>query len=254
MLVVVAHPDDETFGTGSLIAHAAERGCPVVVACATRGEAGAPVPGSVPPGTTLAAVREDELRRAADVLGAERVELVGDWTDSGMEGAAPAGSLCAAPVESVADEIARLIDEWRPTLVVTLDASDGHRDHAQVRDATLHAVEMARWQVDRVYLHCLSQALMRRWVDELERQRPDAAHLALGELGTPDSAITTLLDTDDQLPVRERAMAMHASQASPYDVMPPDLRRDFLTVERLRRVRPPWPGGAPETELFDASS
>jgi LmbE family N-acetylglucosaminyl deacetylase len=33
MLVVVAHPDDETFGTGSVIAHEAARGVHVIVCC-----------------------------------------------------------------------------------------------------------------------------------------------------------------------------------------------------------------------------
>jgi hypothetical protein len=50
--------------------------------------------------------------------------------------------------------------------------------------------------------------------------------------------------------VREQAIALHASQTSPYAVMPDELRRTFLTVERLRRVRPPWPGGPVETDLF----
>jgi N-acetyl-1-D-myo-inositol-2-amino-2-deoxy-alpha-D-glucopyranoside deacetylase len=92
----VAHPDDESFGCGSTIAHAAARGAHVTVACAMRGEAGETVPGT-PGGQALGVVREGELRRAAARLGVARVELLG-YRDSGFDGDVPAGSLCAAPV------------------------------------------------------------------------------------------------------------------------------------------------------------
>jgi len=78
LLVVVAHPDDETFGCGSLILEAVARGYDVTVACATRGELGE----SAIEVDDLAAVRERELRTAAAVLGVQRVELLG-WIDSG---------------------------------------------------------------------------------------------------------------------------------------------------------------------------
>ncbi len=64
MLVVVAHPDDETFGTGSVIARAARDGADVVVLCATSGELGEARPGSVPCGCSLAEVRRQELHAA----------------------------------------------------------------------------------------------------------------------------------------------------------------------------------------------
>ncbi len=50
LLVVVAHPDDETFGTGSVIARAAQDGAEVVVCCATHGEL-RPVPVPFPTGS-----------------------------------------------------------------------------------------------------------------------------------------------------------------------------------------------------------
>jgi LmbE family N-acetylglucosaminyl deacetylase len=249
LLVVVAHPDDETFGTGSLIAHATARGVETVVACATRGEAGTPAPGHEPAGGDLGAAREAELRAAAALLGATRVEVF-DWLDSGMEGAPGPGTLVAAPIEDVTATVATLIDDVRPDVVVTLDASDGHRDHAKIRDATLAAVERSSWAVPRVYLQCLPQTLMRRWVAELSAKQPDSDHLALGELGTPEEEITTYVDSAGVLEIRERAMRLHASQVSPYEVMPDALRLEFLTVERLCRVRPAWTGGPPETELF----
>ena len=249
LMVVVAHPDDETFGCGSVLARAADLGVPTTVACATRGEAGSPTPGRGLDDADMAVVREAELRTAAEFLGVERVELF-DWADSGMEGEPAAGSLVATPVDEVADRIVGLIDAVRPTVVVTLDASDGHRDHAHIRDAVLLAVDRTVWRVGRVYLHCLPQELMRRWVDALVEQHPESQHLGLGDLGTPADRVTTVLDTTDLLERREAAMALHRSQTPPFDVMPSELRRDFLTAECLQRIRPPWNGGPRETDIF----
>src|SRR5437763_11299620 len=64
--LVVAHPDDETFGCGSLLLHAAAAGATTSVVCATRGEAGE---GGA---ADLGAVREQELRAAARLLGVQR--------------------------------------------------------------------------------------------------------------------------------------------------------------------------------------
>jgi LmbE family N-acetylglucosaminyl deacetylase len=249
LLVVVAHPDDETFGTGSLLAHASSLGVECTVACATRGEAGEAVEGTVPDGSTLAQVREDELRSAAEMIGVRRV-VVFDWSDSGMGGKAAPHTLVGAPFEDVAETVARVIDDVRPTVVVTLDASDGHRDHARIRDATLDAVHRSAWRPGRVYLHCLPQRLMREWVALLQTQQPATSYLALGELGTPDHDITTAIDVSHLVELREAAMARHRSQTPPFDVMPPDLRHAFLATDSLRRVVPPWDGDQPETSIF----
>ena len=73
--LVVAHPDDETFGCGSLLLHAAAAGVETVVTCATRGEAGEPPAGSALGPAELGRVREQELRSAASVLGVRTVEV-----------------------------------------------------------------------------------------------------------------------------------------------------------------------------------
>ncbi|MGI9053333.1 MAG: PIG-L deacetylase family protein [Ilumatobacteraceae bacterium] len=74
-MVVVAHPDDEAFGCGSLIAHAASGGADVTVLCATRGEAGEPSP-AMGPAIDLGATRAGELLDAVRVLGGRNVELL----------------------------------------------------------------------------------------------------------------------------------------------------------------------------------
>src|SRR5262245_35233678 len=96
LAVVVAHPDDETFGCGSILLHAAAAGARPAVVCATRGEAGKVAPGVRVPTTGVAGLREAELRAAARAMDVADVELLG-FTDSGMDGDAPAGSLCGTP-------------------------------------------------------------------------------------------------------------------------------------------------------------
>jgi hypothetical protein len=91
---------------------------------------------------------------------------------------------------------------------------------------------------------------MRKWVEALVREQPDSEHLGLGDLGTPEDKITTVIDTARFLELREKAIAVHRSQTSPYEVMPAGLRREFLTAERLQRVHPDWDGGPIETDIF----
>ena len=240
--VVVAHPDDETFGCGSLLLRAADAGAVTAVTCATRGEAGGD-------GKDLGVVRERELREAAAVLGVDRVDVLG-FADSGMSGEAGDETLAGAPFPRVLAAVEDAVHSFRPDVLVTLDGSDSHRDHVRIRDAASAVADTVA--VPRVYLHCLPRSLMRRWAAHMSRERPGTEHLDadVSALGTPDEEITTFVDVRRYLPQREQAIALHASQASPFDGLPDDLRLAFLGTDHLRRVRPPWPGGDPETDLF----
>jgi LmbE family N-acetylglucosaminyl deacetylase len=237
LLLVVAHPDDETFGCGSLLLLAADQGWETTVVCATRGEAGELTRGCALGGRTLADVRERKLRQAADVLGVSRLLLL-DFIDSGMDGAAPAGSLFAADPTAVAAAVHAAAIELDPDVIVSLDAADGHRDHARVRDAS---VLVAAERGIPVYLQALPRSLMDRWVEHMTEARPEMAHLKYAELGTPDDQIAVVLDTNGYLTAREQAIAVHRSQTTPYEGLPEELRRDFLTREYLldgQRFRP----------------
>jgi LmbE family N-acetylglucosaminyl deacetylase len=249
LMVVVAHPDDETFGCGSLLLHAAAAGAATAVCCATRGEAGEPAPGSGVTTAQLPAVREQELRTAAAVLGVSRVDMLG-FADSGLAGPTGPRTLAGAPLSEVAERIREHIEDFRPHILVTLDASDGHRDHARIRDASLAAAGSARWPVSRVYLHCLPRALMRRWLDHVARENPTSPYVEADVPGTPEELITTVVDTRLHLATRKRAIAVHASQVSPYEGLPADLRHAFLTAEHLRRIEPVWAGGDRERDVL----
>jgi LmbE family N-acetylglucosaminyl deacetylase len=240
LLLVVAHPDDESFGCGSLLAYAAARNVRTVVCCATRGESGDSTV-QLAKGETLGQVRERELRSAAALLGVEEVRVL-DWFDSGMTGDPAHGSLANASLEDVSTVIETVVTDVRPDVLVTLDGSDGHRDHLRVRDATLAAVERSQWHVPRVYLSCLARSLMARWVEYLTASHPGSNYLELGELGTPDELITTVVDTSSVYDLRWQAIRAHTSQQSPFEILPPDLQREFLSTDYLRRIRPTWLG------------
>jgi LmbE family N-acetylglucosaminyl deacetylase len=250
-LVVVAHPDDETFGTGSVIASLVAAGVEVVVCCATRGEAGE-VLTSLAEGADLGAVREAELRAAGAVLGVNRFVLL-DYGDSDMAGDPAPGTLVAAPLEEVVAAVRAVVEDVDPELVVTTDPDfgDGHRDHVHIGRAT---IEACAGRPDlRVYLWVVSRELLRSWFAELARVNPDAGHLALDldaeGIGRPDSDVTTVLDVTPFRAVRERAMAQHATQKPPFADMPAAMQDAFLHADRLVRVQPPWTGGEPERTL-----
>jgi N-acetyl-1-D-myo-inositol-2-amino-2-deoxy-alpha-D-glucopyranoside deacetylase len=238
LLVVVAHPDDETFGCGSVLAHGAARGVETIVACATRGELGEIAPGSGTERADLGAAREAELRAAARELGVARVVMLG-WRDSGVDGEPAPESLAAAATTDVAAAVARVLDDEQPDVVVTPDGLDGHRDHAAIAKATLHAVREVSAPPARTYVWCLPRSLLGEFVGD-------------PTIGTPDETITTVLDTKEHLELRWRAIRKHASQVPPFDAMSPAQQEAFLTVDHLRRVEPAWTGGPIERELFPA--
>jgi N-acetyl-1-D-myo-inositol-2-amino-2-deoxy-alpha-D-glucopyranoside deacetylase len=227
LLITVAHPDDETFGLGSVLAHAAASGVEAHVICATRGELGEPAIdiGSRP----LGEVREEELRAAAGILGVAGVDVL-DYRDSGTDGDAGPGSLVAADTDDVAALIATRIDALRPDVVITADGSDGHRDHIAVRDATLAALRTADWRPARTYLWCLPRSLL-------------ASFAPFADMGTPDDDITTVVDSTSYIALRWRAMRAHASQTPPYDLMSSELQHAFLRADHFMRVDPPFTGG-----------
>jgi len=192
VLVVVAHPDDESFALGAIIDHLLAHGAAVSVLCLTRGEASTldGVPGD------LAVVRQGELREAADALGGAEVSLRGY----------PDGSLSGIPRETLVEEVmvAARSGAAQAMLVFDLDGVTGHPDHAA---ASLAAVDAAR----RMDLPVLAWTMPRSVADRLNEEFGSAF------TGHEPPEIDVLLRVD-----RSRqlvAIAAHASQAVPSSVV-----------------------------------
>ena len=251
-LVTVAHPDDETFGTGSVIAGLVAGGAHVTVCCATRGEEGE-APGGLAEGADLGEVREAELRAAGAVLGVHEFVLL-DFRDSGMTGDPGEDTLAGAPYAEVVRRVSAVLDDIEPSVVVTLgpERGDGHRDHIRIGQAT---IEACRDRADlRVYAWVVGREVMRAWFAELARMNPGAAHLAMDvdrdDVGWPEDEVSVVLDSRPYRELRARAALEHRTQKPPFDGMPAHLQDAFLDTDRLVRMVPPWPGGPPLTSLL----
>lgn len=254
LVTVHAHPDDEAIACGGTIAKAAKEGHRVVIVFATRGEHGEVADGFLDPGEELAARREIEVRQAAEILGAERVEFLG-YRDSGMMGTpendAP-GSFWSADVEEAATRLARVLRDERADVVTIYDSNGtyGHPDHIQVHRVGLRAADIA--ETPRVYESVANRDRIRASMSKLEAAGvtppidPEAA-----QLGVPEALITTFVDVGDFAELKRAAMAAHASQIpenSFFLTLPDDVHRDFFGTEFyiLRGAGP----GLRETDLF----
>ncbi|MCG2798230.1 MAG: PIG-L family deacetylase [Cellulomonas sp.] len=170
VLVVHAHPDDETLSTGALLAELTSRGVVVRLLTATRGERGEIVPGSAAATAgagPLALVRERELDGAARTLGVTARFWLGEpparaaghlprrYLDSGMRWIRPGlagpaadldpASFVAAPLDEVVADVGALLRTHRPDLVVSYgpEGGYGHPDHVRTHEASLAASRQA---------------------------------------------------------------------------------------------------------------
>jgi LmbE family N-acetylglucosaminyl deacetylase len=149
LMVIVAHPDDESFGPGGALAHYARRGVDVHVIIATDGIAGSvDSEGRLRDHDSLAQVRSAELAQAAVHLGLKSIWSL-PYRDSGMRGAPdnhhPA-ALIQQPVTVVAHAVLEYILRLAPDVVMTHDpfGGYGHPDHIRVCEATTTAFYLAR--------------------------------------------------------------------------------------------------------------
>ena len=147
MLISFAHPDDESFGMGGSIAKYAQQGVAISLICATNGEVGTVDDTFMQGYDSIAALRLDELRCAAETLGIQNVITFG-YRDSGMMGT-PANDhpdcLWQADENVVTGKIVRVMREQRPQVVVTFDpfGGYGHPDHIYMHRATTRAFHAA---------------------------------------------------------------------------------------------------------------
>lgn len=147
MLLVFAHPDDESFGMGATIARYADEGAQIDLICATNGDAGTVDAEDLDGYDSVAELRVAELMCAAEMLGLHHVYRF-NYRDSGMAGSPDndhPDALVKADREELVGRIVRVIREVRPQVVVTFDAygAYGHPDHILMHETTVAAYHIA---------------------------------------------------------------------------------------------------------------
>jgi N-acetylglucosamine malate deacetylase 2 len=136
LALVLAHPDDETFGAGAAIARYAAAGVPCALYCATDGDAGKTSGLDVAADGGLGQMRRRELAAAARVLGITTLVTPG-YRD---------GALADADADRLVHEIVRFLREHRARVVLTFGPEGGpnaHRDHRAISRAATAAFFLA---------------------------------------------------------------------------------------------------------------
>ncbi|MDG3012731.1 N-acetyl-1-D-myo-inositol-2-amino-2-deoxy-alpha-D-glucopyranoside deacetylase [Rhodococcus sp. D2-41] len=238
LLLVHAHPDDETITTGGTIARYLAEGVEVTVLTCTLGEEGEVIGERWSQLVTgqadqLGGYRIAELKAALGELsgGALAPRFLcgaGHWRDSGMAGT-PSAEHPRAFVRADRDEavgaVVQVIRDLRPHVVVTYDpvGGYGHPDHIQVHRITTAAVEAAGtdrfpdrgapWEPAKLYWTVTEDDALAAGLADLG-DRPDAWRMPHpGELpAVPAAEVTTEIDIRGVLGEKRAALAAHATQ------------------------------------------
>ncbi|WP_420596845.1 PIG-L deacetylase family protein [Deinococcus sp.] len=232
ILAVFAHPDDEAFSVGGTLAHYAQKGVKVVLACATRGEAGK----ITDPSMTIADLgkhREAELKRATAALGLPDPVFL-DYHDSGRyERTRYDDSLALMNVNPFAAElkIRELIAEVKPDIMITFDPHGGygHIDHLVIHRAAAAAFfstgNVEGGGPQRLYFTALSVEA----AEGLSRMGQD---LDPNIYGVSENTIAVKMDVSQQAERKKAALVAHGSQTGPNSRMGQMSEEERQTMER----------------------
>ncbi len=250
LLVILAHPDDESFGSGGTLSKYAHEGVAVHYLCGTRGESGT-VDADVLNGfINVAELRTHELMCAAKELGLAGVHFLG-YRDSGMVGSddnTNTESLNSAPLDEVAQRIIGTIDQLKPDVIVTHDqyGGYGHPDHIKLHLATVRAYELhygikldyqknglmtiapsqsptpnPQSLIPRLYFTAFPKGLVKFGVRVMPLLRQDPRKFGrnkdidLVKIASWDVPATVQINTKAYVAMKEKASACHASQQAP---------------------------------------
>ena len=289
LLLVHAHPDDETIGSGETMAKYVSAGAQVTLVTCTLGEEGEIL---VPELAHLAADQSDGLgKHRITELAAAMAELgVTDWRllggphafrDSGMVGTPPndrTDCFWRADLLEAAKHLVKIIRETCPQVLVTYDdfGGYGHPDHIQAHRVATYARELAAapsfapelgapWSIEKVYWTAFPVSVMRAGIEMLKAsgegtgfaaQDPDEIPFAC-----PDELVTTAIDGGEFAEQKIRALRAHATQISTEEgffALSNNLGSQVMGTEYYRLVAgtpaEPFDAMGRETDLFNGIS
>ncbi len=250
LLLVHAHPDDESIGTGATMAKYAADGAQVTLVTCTLGELGEVIPPDLAhlawdADGGLGQHRIGELAAACAALGVTDHRFlggVGRWRDSGMMGTPSndwPGCFWQADLDEAARALLSIITEVRPQVLVTYDANGfyGHPDHIQAHRVAWRAFELADGLVRKFYATAIPKSVLAEAMALLDDSTADTelggtelGGTGLGgtelggtdftkvesvdalPFGTDDELVTTRIDARAYLAAKLAAMRAHATQ------------------------------------------
>ncbi|MEU0727322.1 N-acetyl-1-D-myo-inositol-2-amino-2-deoxy-alpha-D-glucopyranoside deacetylase [Streptomyces sp. NPDC006140] len=271
LLLVHAHPDDESINNGATMARYAAEGAHVTLVTCTLGERGEVIPPELAhlTGAALGQHRRRELTAAMAELGVRDVRLLGGagrYSDSGMMGLPdnddPA-CFWQADVDTAAAHLVEVIHEVRPQVLVTYDDNGGygHPDHIQAHRVAMRAAELSAetgWTISKIYWNRVPRPVVEQSFARLREDLPGTPFTKTAEVDdvpgvVAEERITAVIDGTAHAAAKAAAMRAHATQvtvAEPYFVLSNELAQPILTTEYYELVRGERGSGERETDLF----
>jgi N-acetyl-1-D-myo-inositol-2-amino-2-deoxy-alpha-D-glucopyranoside deacetylase len=270
LLLVHAHPDDESIGNGATMARYAAEGDHVTLVTCTLGEEGE-VGRWLPELAHLAADREDalgahrigELAAAMRELGVRDHRFLGGpgrYRDSGMMGVPSndhPGCFWQADPDEAAGHLVAVVREVRPQVLVTYDADGGygHPDHIQAHRVAMRAYELAAdpsyrpelgeaHTIAKVYWNCMPHSVLEAGFAALRAAGTESPFPGIASADdvpgvVPDAEVTAAVDGSAYAGRKSAAMRAHATQIAvdgPFFALSNDLGQPMPATEYYRLV------------------
>ena len=229
ILLVHAHPDDETINNGATMALYADRGAHVTLVTCTRGEEGEVlVPGLSHLASSekdlLGHHRETELANAMKVLGITDFRFLGapttQFRDSGMMGTDSnerPDVFWQADLDTAATILVDVIEEVKPHILITYDeiGGYGHPDHIQAHRIAMRASELSQWQIQKIYWNTIPKSVIAQGMEKMKEIGSDffgAENIDDVPFAKDDEFVTTLINGSEYVDAKMAAMKAHETQ------------------------------------------
>ena len=274
VLLVHAHPDDETINNGATMALYAALGAKVTLITCTRGEEGdiltpelTYLASSVT--DTLGEHREIELSNSMKALGITDFRFLaqgeGKYRDSGMMGTEPNNRpdvFWQANLEEASDYLVKVIDEIQPHILITYDefGGYGHPDHIQAHRVAMRASEKSKWKIQKIYWNTMPKSVLAEGIAKMKELGSDffgADNVDDLPFAKDDSFVTTLIDGNPYVDAKMEAMRAHRTQISldgPFFALSDNLGLQVWGNEYYTLVKgeksAPFDTNGRETDLF----
>jgi N-acetyl-1-D-myo-inositol-2-amino-2-deoxy-alpha-D-glucopyranoside deacetylase len=277
MLLVHAHPDDETINNGVTMAKYVGEGAGVTLVTCTLGEEGEVL---VPDLAHLAAHRDDllgkhritELAEAMATLGVSDHRFLGHagkYRDTGMSDHPNGGAMApdvvkpdsfwAADLREAADDLIPVIREVQPQVLITYDqfGGYGHPDHVQAHRVAMYGAALAAipsyrpdlgdaWDVPKIYWNGMAENRLREGLRALREMGDTTTFEGMDPEGDlppfvlADKWVTTEIDAPGLVEKKMDAMRAHATQITvdgPFFALSNNLGNRVWATESYRIVK-----------------